>query len=254
MRRHYTAIAVSSVTLRMRAAGRSVPLFGSNLTTIVSSPILRSLIKRNSPPARQESFMSSLKIVYHPHPALRWKSRDVTRIDAQFKDWVAQMFELMYEARGIGLAANQVALPYRVFVINPTGDKDSPESEQVFINPQIIRRNGSEEAEEGCLSLPEIYGPVTRAERICVEAFDLKGEGFQMDLSGLPARVVQHENDHLDGVMFTDRVPDATRQELEPLLQDLESQMQRQQAEGTLGTDEQLQRDLQRLQDERTSG
>ena len=107
--------------------------------------------------------MSDLKIVYHPHPALRWKSKDVTRIDAQLKDWVGQMFELMYQARGIGLAANQVALPYRLFVVNPTGDPDEPDKEQVFINPQIVKRNGSEDSEEGCLSLPEIYGPVTRA-------------------------------------------------------------------------------------------
>jgi peptide deformylase len=112
--------------------------------------------------------MSELKIVYHPHPALRWKSKDVTRIDAQLKDWVEQMFDLMYEARGIGLAANQVALPYRLFVINPSGDPDQADLEQVFINPQIIKRNGSYDAEEGCLSLPEVYAPVTRAEKIVV--------------------------------------------------------------------------------------
>ena len=198
--------------------------------------------------------MSDLQIVYHPHPALRWKSKDVTRIDAQLKDWVSQMFDLMYEARGIGLAANQVALPYRLFVINPAGNSDEAEHEQVFINPQIVKRNGSEEAEEGCLSLPEIYGPVTRAERITVEAFDLSGEEFTYELSGIHARVVQHENDHLDGVMFTDRVTDATLQELSPLLDDLAGQMKRQQDEGKLPSDEALKAELQRLQDERTGG
>ena len=198
--------------------------------------------------------MSDLQIVYHPHPALRWKSKDVTRIDAQLKDWVSQMFDLMYEARGIGLAANQVALPYRLFVINPAGNSDEAEHEQVFINPQIVKRNGSEEAEEGCLSLPEIYGPVTRAERITVEAFDLSGEEFTYELSGIHARVVQHENDHLDGVMFTDRVTDATLQELSPLLDDLAGQMKRQQDEGKLPSDEALKAELQQLQDERTGG
>ena len=160
--------------------------------------------------------MSKLEIVHHPHPALRWKSKDVTRIDAQLKDWVAQMFDLMYQARGIGLAANQVALPYRMFVINPTGDPEDKENEQLFINPQIVKRNGSEEAEEGCLSLPEVYGPVSRAEKIVVEAFDLTGQEFAMELSGLPARVVQHENDHLDGVMFPDRVTPEQHQAIEP--------------------------------------
>lgn len=198
--------------------------------------------------------MSSLQIVYHPHPALRWKSRDLTRIDGQLKDWVGQMFELMYEARGIGLAANQVALPYRLFVINPAGDPEDREMEQVFINPQIVKRNGSAEAEEGCLSLPEIYGPVTRAEKITVEAFDLSGQPFAMELSGIHARVVQHENDHLDGVMFTDRVSEATLAEINPLLRDLEGQMEQQRQQGQIGSDDDLKSALQQLQDERTDG
>lgn len=197
--------------------------------------------------------MSDLKIVYHPHPALRWKSKDVTRIDAQLKTWVGQMFELMYEARGIGLAANQVALPYRLFVINPTGDRDEKEMEQVFINPQITKRNGSEEGEEGCLSLPELYGPVTRAEKIVVEAFDLSGEEFAMELTGLHSRVVQHESDHLDGVMFTDRVTDQVKDGLSPLLQDLEQQMTHQQEKGELPNEAAMIEELKRLEAERTS-
>lgn len=198
--------------------------------------------------------MSDLKIVYHPHPALRWKSKDVTRIDAQLKDWVNQMFDLMYEARGIGLAANQVALPYRLFVINPSGDPDEADLEQVFINPQIVKRNGSYDAEEGCLSLPEIYGPVTRAEKIVVEAFDLDGRDFAMELTGIHGRVVQHENDHLDGVMFTDRVGDQVLQGLQPLLDDLTGQMQNQQAEGVLADEATLIAELKRLEQERTGG
>jgi len=198
--------------------------------------------------------MSDLKIVYHPHPALRWKSKDITRIDAQLKKWVGQMFDLMYDARGIGLAANQVALPYRMFVINPSGDPEDPESEQVFINPQIVKRNGSYDAEEGCLSLPEIYGPVTRAEKIVVEAFDLSGQEFAMELTGLPARVVHHENDHLDGVMFTDWVPDAARNELQPLLDDLATQMQRLQSDGELLSEKGMLAELKRLEEERTEG
>jgi len=198
--------------------------------------------------------MSDLRIVHFPHPALRWKSKDVTRIDAQLKDWIAQMFELMYAARGIGLAANQVGLPYRLFIINPSADPAEKELEQVFINPQIIKRNGSEDAEEGCLSLPEIYGPVTRAERITVEAFDLSGENFAYELGGIHARVVQHESDHLDGVMFTDRIDAGALAELQPLLDDMTAQMKRQQQEGQLAPDDELLAELQRLQAERTDG
>lgn len=196
--------------------------------------------------------MSQLKIVYHPHPALRWKSKDVVRIDAQLKDWVGQMFDLMYEARGIGLAANQVALPYRLFVINPSGDPGEKELEQAFINPQIIKRNGSEESEEGCLSLPEVYGPVTRAEKIVVEAFDLDGTEFQMELSGIHARVVQHESDHLDGVMFTDRIDGQSLEEVNPLLKDLADQMVYSQQQGELPSVEEMEAELKRLEAERT--
>ncbi|MCA9051492.1 MAG: peptide deformylase [Planctomycetaceae bacterium] len=196
--------------------------------------------------------MTQLKIVPYPHPALRWKSRDLTKIDDQLADWVRQMFALMYEANGIGLAANQVALPYRLFVVNPTGDPEEKEAEQVFINPQITRRNGSAEDKEGCLSLPEIFGPVTRAERIVVEAFDLTGEAFSYDLSGLPARVVQHEYDHLEGIMFTDRVNESVRRELQPQVDDLIRQMAQQQTEGLWPAEQQMLADLQQLQDERT--
>ena len=196
--------------------------------------------------------MSDLQIVLYPHPALKWKSRDITRIDAQLRQWVADMFQLMYEAKGIGLAANQVALPYRLFVINPTGDPDQPEHEQVFINPEIIRRNGSAEAEEGCLSLPEVFGPVTRAERIVVETFDLNGQSLQMELEGLAARVVQHESDHLDGILFTDRVSADTLRELQPLLDDFTRRFHQAQQAGTIPDDEQLRQHLKQLETERT--
>lgn len=196
--------------------------------------------------------MSDLKIVYHPHPALIWKSKDVVKIDAQLQTWVAQMFDLMYEANGIGLAANQVALPYRLFVINPTGDREQKDQEQAFINPQITKGKGSCDADEGCLSLPEIFGPVTRYERITVEAFDVDGTEFGMDLTGLAARVVQHENDHLDGVMFTDRVRAETLEELSPLLDDLSRQLKDQQSDGREPSDEKMLAELKRLEAERT--
>ena len=196
--------------------------------------------------------MSRLEIVLHPHPALRWKSKEVSRIDAELRAMVAEMFELMYAARGIGLAANQVALPYRLFVINPTGDKEEKDQELVFINPQITRKNGSETDEEGCLSLPEIFGPVTRATKIIVDAFDLHGEQFELELEDLHARVVQHEYDHVEGVMFTDRVPPGELQKIQPLISDLELQFRNRQKEGTTESDETLKAKLLKLEKART--
>lgn len=195
-----------------------------------------------------------LEIVHHPHPALRWKSREVTRIDEGLQDMVRQMFDLMYLAKGIGLAANQVGLPYRLFVINPSGDRSQPQDELVLINPEIIRRNGSEEGEEGCLSLPEIYGPVTRATRIVVDAFDLNGEQFELDVTDLPARVIQHEYDHLDGILFTDRVSTNVLSQLQPMIDVLEFQFRTRQEAGELPADDLLRQQLKELEELRTNG
>jgi len=192
--------------------------------------------------------MSSLEIVLHPHPALRWKSREVSRIDAELRAMVEQMFELMYASRGIGLAANQVGLPYRLFVINPTGDKDEKDQELVFINPQITRKKGSETDEEGCLSLPEVFGPVTRATKIIVDAFDLHGIQFELELEDLPARVVQHEYDHVEGIMFTDRVPSAALQKIQAQIDDFEAQFRSRQKQGLVASDEQLKAKLRELE------
>ncbi len=189
-----------------------------------------------------------MQVVLYPHPALRWKSKPVTRIDAELRTTVRQMFELMYRHKGIGLAANQVALPYRLFVVNITGDPAEKDEEHVFINPEITQRKGSAESEEGCLSLPELYGPVRRAEEIVVDAFDLDGRGFEMTLDDLPARVIQHETDHLDGVLFTDRMSDAARRELEPRITDFESLFRRQQGSGEFPPDEEIRKQLRDLE------
>ncbi len=189
-----------------------------------------------------------MEIVKYPHPALAWKSTPVTKINADLRNIVEEMFELMYEARGIGLAGNQVALPWRLFVINPTGDPEEKDAEMVFINPEIVSRSGSEEAEEGCLSLPDVFGDVRRAEKIVVEAFDLQGNDMSYEMSELPARAVLHEIDHLDGVMFTDRMTDAGRRELEPRLKDFEDYFRRQQESGATPNDEELRKTLESLE------
>lgn len=190
----------------------------------------------------------TLSIVKYPHPALRWESKPVLEIDDRLRDVVRQMFSLMYAANGIGLAANQVGLPWRLFVINPSGDRTRTDEEFVFLNPEILRRKGSEEGEEGCLSLPELYGPVRRSTSLSVEAFDLEGEPFRMDLDDFPARVVQHEYDHIDGVLFIDRMTDTQRREHEAKLADWETAFRKAQAAGEVPADEELKKRLRELE------
>ncbi len=145
-----------------------------------------------------------LRIVPYPHPALRYESRPVERIDDQFRSVVRAMFDLMYEARGIGLAANQVALPFRFFIINLTADREQPDQERVFINPEIVKRHSSVEDEEGCLSLPGLYTNVRRAKKIRVKAFDINAQEVDLEADDLLSRAIQHELDHLSGKLFID--------------------------------------------------
>jgi peptide deformylase len=192
--------------------------------------------------------MEPLSIVKYPHPALRWESKPVVEIDDRVRDAVRQMFALMYEAKGIGLAANQVALPWRLFVINPSGEPENTDEEFVFLNPEILRRKGSEEGEEGCLSLPEMYGPVRRSTSLSIEAYDLDGRAFRMDLEDFPARVVQHEYDHIDGVLFIDRMTDLKRREYTDRLGEFEAEFRKEQQAGTMAGDEELKRRLKALE------
>ena len=189
-----------------------------------------------------------MEIVKYGHPCLRRKSTPLTEISPELKATVRRMFALMYEARGIGLAANQVGLPFRFFIVNATADPEQPDEELVFINPEIIRKKGSVDGEEGCLSLPELYGPVPRAEEIIVEAFDLDGQGFEMECDDLMARVVQHENDHLDGVLFIDRMDDEELAHVQAQLDDFEKDYRRRQNEGKVPGDDEIVARLDALQ------
>jgi len=189
-----------------------------------------------------------MEIVFYPHPALRWKSQPVKEIDATLRKTVAEMFELMYAAKGIGLAANQVALPYRLFVLNLAGEDNAKDEELVFINPEILKRKGTTEGEEGCLSLPGLYAPVKRAAEVIVEAFDLQGNVFEYDLKELAARAVQHESDHIDGVLFIDRLADSVRREHQPKITDFENAFRKRQAEGEVPSDDVLKRQLKALE------
>lgn len=164
---------------------------------------------------------SSLEIIHYPHPTLRHKSKPIVRVDDALRDVIKQMFPLMYEARGIGLAANQINLPLRLFVLNLAADPAEGE-ELVFINPVVSRPKGMDEKEEGCLSMPGVNGNVKRPETIRVQAYNLEGELFEATLNGLFARAVQHEIDHLDGVLFTDKLTETGKLAVRPGLEELE--------------------------------
>ena len=148
---------------------------------------------------------SQLAVLLFPHPTLRYTAKPIKRVDAVLHQLVMRMFELMYEHRGVGLAATQVNLPIRLFVMNSTGHRGEGQ-ERVLINPVISRPRSNEEQEEGCLSLPNINGNVVRAKSIRVNAFDLTGQELNEDFSGFDARIIQHETDHLNGVLFIDRM------------------------------------------------
>jgi peptide deformylase len=198
----------------------------------------------------ESSRLGRLELVEYPHPALLRRARPLARIDDAVHDAVEQMFEIMYQAGGIGLAATQVALPYRLFIVNVEARPDAGE-ELVFINPVLSRPRGNAVQEEGCLSLPGLRMDVRRPERIVVKAWSLTGEPFEADLDGLLARVVQHEFDHLEGRLFTDRLPDAAALEARRTLDTFREVFAGKQSRGEVPVDAELLAQLDRLEAER---
>jgi len=146
-----------------------------------------------------------LTIVKYPEPVLSQPGEPVTDFDAKLAKLAEDMFETMYAAQGIGLAAPQVAVSKRLTVIDLSQGKE-PDKKIVLVNPEIIVREGRQYEEEGCLSIPEIREKVVRAAKVRVRAQDLKGKWFELDGDELLARAFQHEIDHLDGVLFIFRM------------------------------------------------
>lgn len=145
--------------------------------------------------------MAQLEILHYPDQRLRTEARPVEKVDDQIRQLVDDMFETMYAAPGIGLAATQVNVHQQVVVIDISQENDQP---LCLINPEIIESDGAEESEEGCLSVPEIYDKVQRAEQITVKALDRDGVEFTLKADGLLAVCIQHEMDHLQGKLFVD--------------------------------------------------
>lgn len=144
-------------------------------------------------------------VIKYPDPLLARKAEPVTVFDTELAKLVDDMFESMYAAEGIGLAAPQIAISKRIFIVDVSFGKEAKDK-LVLINPEILSHEGKQTEEEGCLSLPDIRDKVSRAAHVRVRAQDVKGEWFEVEGDELLARAFQHENDHLDGVLFIDRV------------------------------------------------
>ena len=160
--------------------------------------------------------MATLDILHFPDPRLRNKAKPVTQVDDRVRRLIDDMFETMYQAPGIGLAAIQVNTPLRVVTIDISEEKDQP---LALVNPEILERDGVEEMSEGCLSAPGIYEKVKRADHIRFRALDRNGEPFEQEAEGLLAVCVQHEIDHLDGKLFVDYLSSLKRQRIRKKLE-----------------------------------
>ena len=155
--------------------------------------------------------MARLPILEYPDPRLRIRAEPVTKFDTELKTLVADLFDTMYSAPGIGLAATQVNVHRRLLVCDVGVDSKQP---YCLINPEIIRAEGQINAEEGCLSVPEFYDFIDRAAVIRVRAFDPDGKAFELDAEGMLAVCIQHEMDHLDGKLFVDYLSELKRERL----------------------------------------
>src|SRR5690554_4562302 len=145
--------------------------------------------------------MALLNILHFPDPRLRQEALRIEKVTDEIRQLTQDMLETMYDAPGIGLAATQVNEQKRLIVIDVSEDKNDP---LFLINPELLTTAGERDFEEGCLSVPEAYETVTRADTIRVRALDLQGESFEMDADGILATCIQHEIDHLEGKLFVD--------------------------------------------------
>jgi peptide deformylase len=160
--------------------------------------------------------MAILDILHFPDPRLRTQAKPIAQVDDNLRQLIDDMFETMYQAPGIGLAATQVNVHRRLIVIDVSEDKSDP---LVLINPEIIDQGGVESMDEGCLSVPGFYEKVSRADWVQVRAMDRLGEPFELRADGLKAVCIQHEIDHLDGKLFVDYLSSLKRQRIRKKLE-----------------------------------
>ncbi|MGL4944399.1 MAG: peptide deformylase [Thermoguttaceae bacterium] len=191
-----------------------------------------------------------MEIQIYPHPVLRYKSKPICRINKELRRIVGEMFALMYQQDGIGLAANQVGLPLQLFVVNTSGDAAKTNEEFVLINPVIQRRKGNEEDEEGCLSFPDVRAKVIRSAKLEIEGISLAGEPQSFAWDGMLARAAQHELDHLSGVAFIDRLTPTAFADVREDLEYLESVFARNQASGKIAPDAEIIKSLESIENQ----
>ncbi len=165
--------------------------------------------------------MSALRIIHYPDPRLREQTTPVEQVDSDLERLTERMFELMSAANGVGLAASQVGITVNMFVACPSG-QDS--DRKVYVNPRIISAEGEQEFEEGCLSLPNVYGKIKRHARVTIEAQDLSGQHFTETGLELTARMFEHESDHLSGRLIVDRMGSVRKMAVRHQLKELEKQ------------------------------
>lgn len=163
-----------------------------------------------------------MEVLKYPDPLLRRSGKDIAEFDDSLSATVENLLETMYQYHGVGLAAPQVGLALNLLVLNPTGTADEADDQRVLINPKIKSRKKLEYGEEGCLSFPGIYAEVERHRNIVVEYQDLTGAHKEEKLEGFLARIVLHEMDHLQGVLFVDRLSPAERIRVRSKLAELE--------------------------------
>ena len=149
--------------------------------------------------------MALRTILEYPDPRLREVAKPVAQVDDDVRQLVDDMAETMYAAPGVGLAATQIGVPLRIFVIDIAAE-DEPSDLRVFINPEILTTDGHQSWNEGCLSFPGVSEEIKRAENVTVRALDEHGKAFELQTDGLLAVAIQHENDHLDGVLMIDKL------------------------------------------------
>jgi peptide deformylase len=161
--------------------------------------------------------MSILEILEYPDPRLRKIAKPVEKIDTKIQKLLDDMFETMYDAPGIGLAATQIDVHLQIIVMDISEDKDEP---RVFINPEITILDGNaEKMQEGCLSVPGFYEDVSRIEHVLIKALDKTGKPFELEAEGLLAVCIQHEMDHLDGKLFVDYLSNLKRNRIKKKLE-----------------------------------
>jgi len=164
-----------------------------------------------------------MEVLLYPHPILRRGGQPITEFGADLAELADRMIETMYEAGGVGLAAPQVGVEQKILVLNPSGSKDDRDGEMVLCNPKIVKKKKWEFGDEGCLSFPGIQAEVERSLQITVEYQDVQGQEHLLECDGWLARIVQHEVDHVEGILFVDRLTTTEKMRVKPQVLKLES-------------------------------